>query len=466
MPANVRRTLPPHLTEGRATVDLDEAVAQARQRVERAREPAEQIEALVALGSTLAGAGELGGAADALERAVALGAGAPARAWLAVVCWWAGDLVGTEAALTGAGDVPRASWARAQLALAAGRPDVARTHAAGDDAVLAHAALAEGDLDSASRLARAAYATALGEGGFALSYAGAVAAWTALRAGDRTQALAAADVLERRVGRYDVHTRLHVALIRAAAATDPDEHERAERRVRDIRRRGFALVEAMVRSLLDSATPPTPSMWVRFLGDAEVRVGGQMAEWRSHKAREVVRYLAAAGSRGAARETIIEAVWPDRPSSRGRALLRTALGDIRRTLEPTRLPGEPSAFLDAGSDQVVLRAETDLADATALLLASDAEGAFELLRPGWATLRDEGDWAEEQRRSVERLRLEAADRVAGDERSPLRIAALEALAVGEPWRKDVFDALAATHRARGDEAAARAVERRWFQEDG
>ena len=70
MPAAVRRRFPPVLTAGRATVDLDAAREEAERRLEAAATDDERGEALLALGSAMAAAAELGGAAEVLEGAL------------------------------------------------------------------------------------------------------------------------------------------------------------------------------------------------------------------------------------------------------------------------------------------------------------------------------------------------------------------------------------------------------------
>jgi DNA-binding SARP family transcriptional activator len=179
------------------------------------------------------------------------------------------------------------------------------------------------------------------------------------------------------------------------------------------------------------------------------------------KALEVLAYLAVAGERGAHREQVIEAVWPDRDPDKGRMLLRAALSEIRRRLEPERQTGEPSRFVASSGDHLQLEARVDLADARAAANGRPA-GALERFRGELLEDLPYAEWAFEERRIVGTLRAHLADRVARDDHasSESRIAALELLLTDEPWRVDLYDQLRAAHLAAGNEAAARSVERR------
>jgi DNA-binding SARP family transcriptional activator len=176
----------------------------------------------------------------------------------------------------------------------------------------------------------------------------------------------------------------------------------------------------------------------------------------------VVKYLAVAGDRGTEREEVIEAVWPERDPEKGRALLRTALSEIRRVLEPGRPPGEASAYLSTSADRVVLHATTDLAEARRLASAGEAAAALALFRDELLSEDPYADWAFDHRRAAGGLRLELADRVAADESAGMRVRteALELLLAAEPWRDQLHNRLIGLHRSSGDEAAARAAERR------
>ncbi|MDZ7676314.1 MAG: hypothetical protein U5K30_14750 [Acidimicrobiales bacterium] len=487
MPARLRRRFPPVLTAGRATVDLDLATEEARRRVDVAPTEDARAEALLALGSARAGAGDLAAALDAFESVAARPRGdvrgEAGRAWLGIVRWWAGDLAGATVALNEAGTGTWARWGRAQVALAAGDLDRARSEAdEGADAsepgatvapaeqVRTAVALLAGERDVAAAHAEAAYAAGVAAGGFDLACGAIALAWVRAASGQHDEALAACDLVERRVGRHDLYARLQAALVRLALAEhvgEAEDRDRAARRVHDLRRVGFAPVEELARRLLPSLAPTEgDGLVVELLGQGRVLVDGRPHEsgFRSRKALAVLRMTALAGPQGVRRAQAIEAVWPGRRPDKGRTLLRTALSEIRRVLEPEREPGDASRFVDTPGDRVAVDARTDLAEVRRRAVDDPAE-AFERLRTGLADLSGDGEWGEELAREVARLRVEVADRVAaGGGSDDQRAEALEVIIDAEPWRRDAYDALAALHRAAGDETAARAIERRWFDE--
>jgi DNA-binding SARP family transcriptional activator len=177
---------------------------------------------------------------------------------------------------------------------------------------------------------------------------------------------------------------------------------------------------------------------------------------------EVLAYLALRGQRGAQREEIIEAVWPDREPEKGRMLLRAALSEIRRRLEPGRPAGEPSRFLVTSGERIVLVATVDAASATAHAKAGQAAEALAQFRGQLLEDMPYSDWATDDRGVLATLRAELADRTARDESAPVgdRIAALELLIATEPWRADLYDLLFRVHTMFGNDAAAVEVERR------
>ncbi|HET6873153.1 MAG TPA: hypothetical protein VFH70_00145 [Acidimicrobiales bacterium] len=471
IPADLRHQLPPILGGGKATVDLDAATIAAEEAVRLAVDDPARREASFGLGSAHLHAGRLSEAAQALE--VACGPGSPPRlaaaasGWLAAVRWWAGDLVGARAAAeAGAGD-PVAEWVAGELRLAGGDLEGTTAPALGGPALAAKARLMAGD--GAGRvLAADAYRQALAEEGFALAVAGPVEAWHLLLAGDLEAAASVADVVNRRIGRHDAFSSLHVWLIRLAIATaggNRDGIEEATKRIGRIRQLGFAPVEAQVRSLLPQlAGTSAKGLEVAILGVLRLSVDGRAVDtrWRSAKALEVLCYLAIRGARGAGREEVIEAVWPDREPDKGRMLLRAALAEIRRRLEPGRPTGEPSRFLVSRGDRLQLLAAVDAAQAREAVAAG---------RPGDALGRFRGDpledlayseWVIEERGVLSTWRAALAEECARDPLAEVaaRIAALELLIAGEPWRGDLFDRLSELHRSAGNEAAVREVQRR------
>jgi DNA-binding SARP family transcriptional activator len=470
LPAELRRQFPPVLAEGRATVDLDAATAAAEEAVLRAEDDTARREALFGLGSAHLHAGRLGEAAAALEAAG--GPGSPRQlaarttGWLAAARWWAGDLAGALAAATlGDGD-PVAAWVEAEVRLArheqAGPPSVP---CLGGAAVVAKAFLAHGERSRGRPLADAAYQQAAEEGGFSLAVAGPVQAWYLLTDGDLEAASAVADLVNRRIARHDAFASIHVWLVRLAVArarSDRSAAEEAARRIARLRALGFAPVETQARELLAPlAASPTEGLQVDLLGTLRLRVDGREVSttWRSLKALEVLVYLAVRAERGAQREEVIEAVWPDREPDKGRMLLRAGLSEIRRRLEPARQTGEPSRFVTTSGDRLRLVADIDAAAAASDARDGRAAEGFNRFRGDALDDLPYAEWAFDERRALSSLRSKLADQLARDERadSAARVDALELLIAEQPWSGELYERLGAVHRSAGNEAGARSA---------
>lgn len=484
LPADLRRRFPPVLAAGQATVEVDLALADAEGRVEKATTERARREALLALGSVEAHRGELSAAATALEAALRTTNADPTSAErisieLATTRWHLGDLVGARAALAGLEHSTVARWLTAQIDVVEGAPPIAdgiETPGTDDAYALATEALValSGRVDDerAAELAATAYAAAVDGGGDPFVAASAVHAWSLLRLGRPDEALTVAETLERRVGPRHHLGRLHGAIIRercSRGGDDAGQHDRDRRRLRDLRTRGFATVERLAALVLDEPAGDVggPAFEVRVLGEHEARCDGRRitrAEWKSKKAFEVLTVLAAGGPSGCRREETIEAVWPGRPPDKGRTLLRTALSEIRRVLEPDRQAGEPSKHLVAGDDIVRTSGSLDL-DRLEETFDADPTAALAELSHGLASSIAAAEWAQEWSTRIERLTVRAAMQVPDDAERPQRIAALEALIGAEPWQRTHYDSLARIHREGGDEAAAADVERRWFADD-
>lgn len=478
LPAELRRRFPPVLAAGQATVEVDAALADAERRVEAATTERARREALLALGSVEAHRGELAAAASAFEAALRTARDDPTATAriseeLAGTRWLLGDVLGARAALEGLDTTPAIRWLRAQLDAYEGN-DLADQGPPSDPLSLAAAgllALARGDDASAADLSGTAYALAVEGGGEPLLAAGVVRSWSLLRAGANDDAVAVAETLERRLGPRHELGRLHAALVRERAGRaggDTGRRERDLRRLRDLRGRGYASIEQLADRVLDrDGQTAGPALEVRVLGEHEVRCDGRTirrADWRSKKALEVLTVVAAHGPGGARREQVIEAVWPDREPEKGRTLLRTALRDVRRTLEPDRPAGEPSRYVVARDTVLVVAGRLDLDDADEQV-SSDPTGAFERLRLGLAPTVADAEWAAAWPARVERLLVRAASSLPDATERPQRITALEALIAAEPWQWDHYDRLASLHREAGDDPAAADVERRWFADE-
>jgi len=491
LPDDLRHRFPPVLAAGRATVEVDTALAVAEARVEVAQDSYARREALYALGSVESFRGELAAAAGAFEAAMRCGADDAefverVSGELAGTRWLLGDIVGARASLDGARRTADTRWLAAQLepfdggsgnSVEQGAQD---TSNALDLAALALTAVLGGDDERASEFAEAAYAHAVRSGGNDLAAAGPVRAWMLLRAGRTDEALLAAAEIERRLGPRHQLGRVHGALIRERCsrdAADTATNERDLRRLRDLRATGYGSIEQLVSLVLaspthtDEAVAPdgqVPSgVLVTILGNHTVRVDDrvvQRSDWKSKKALAVLTVLALYGRNGARREQIIEGVWPNRPPDKGRTLLRTALSDIRRVLEPGRPPGEPSRFISTNEDRLLLDGLVDV-DQVEATVGDDPIAAFALVVRGLADEVIGVDWGEGLEQRVNRLILTSAAAIPESATHEVRIEAFEALIRVEPWNRGHYDALAGLFRETNSEGSAIDVERRWFADD-
>lgn len=479
-PPSLRHRLPPAVTGGRATVNPGLAELEASERLELAESDEDWASAGYALASVRAAQADLDDAAQLLEQVLAR-AGQPtlrasALRLQTLVRWWQGDLGGARSAASLAPESAWSAYVDAMIALAEHDDERAATSArrsvelAGGNAVVAApgrgveallVAIA-GDRLTAIQIAEDAWQAAFDHGGFELGAAGVPVVWL-LATSDADRADARAREVEARVGPRDAYARAAIAIARAHLAVhDPDDGGRSARRLRAIRAAGFGSVEAVFARLDARDSSFGSGLHVALLGDGVIQVDGHAREpaaFKSRKAVEVVRYLADRGS-PCRRTEVIEAIWPDRAPDKGRALLRTALSEVRAGLEPDRRAGQESRFLVADREVVRLDAQTDLDDAS----SAEAGEALRLLR--FDVVPDlDADWADDVRRRRDRLLAESADRVRRDDAHPDRRLALEVMMELEPWNRSVVDELMELLRAAGDEAGAASVDRRWFEDD-
>ena len=394
---------------------------------------------------------------------------------------WAGDQAGAEAMATPP-PYPGsfAAWAAGEVALARGDDGavgeaIEALHVDGltpgeralGSALMARLRLHEGVENEAAQQAASGYRDAVDQGGLFLLAAAPVHAWCLARGGRWDEAGAVADGLRRRMGRQDVGASLHAALIhtaRASVAGVTDEADRWRSVVADLRRLGFGPAEEEARRWLPGLRGASPGLEVACLGPLAVRVDGTpvaLERWRSRKALAVLIALALAGPDGLGREELIERIWPDRPAAKGRALLRTALAEVRSVLEPSRPPGERSRFVTVAGDRVRAVATTDLARAQAHATAHQPEAAWACFRGAFLAGDADLDGVDEHRWQADALRASLAETLVADSSADpaLRVEAVELLWQEQPWRTDVVEQVAADCRtAERPELAAR-VER-------
>ena len=131
-------------------------------------------------------------------------------------------------------------------------------------------------------------------------------------------------------------------------------------------------------------------------------------------------------------------------------------------LEPDRVTGQASRFVQAQGDRVGIVGSSDVSLAAA---GTDHHEIFRDLAGGLSADIPDADWSSELRQQVQRQLAEAADRVVSDDRDDDVVAALRVLIELEPWQRSHVDQLVDTLTRAGDEAVAKAVERKWFEDD-
>jgi DNA-binding SARP family transcriptional activator len=305
------------------------------------------------------------------------------------------------------GDVQALVPALAGLArvLASDDPEQARalaTRAAGYGAgmgqvgallAVGHVALASGDVEAAASAAARAGAAArsrreragLAE---ALELEGRAAASPRARRGALEQAVAVWRELRNPLG----EARAQLSL--AQALSDPELAATAEARLRELGARPQAT---------RGEAAPTAALAIEALGGFRVLRDGvpvPRSEWRSRKARDLLKMLVARHGRPVQRDALIEALWPGEDPVRCANRLSVALSTLRGVLDPGRRFGadhfvassggavaldldhvavDVEAFLRDAVDGLALRGEGHGPEARERLLAAEAAYAGDLL---------------------------------------------------------------------------------------
>ena len=116
------------------------------------------------------------------------------------------------------------------------------------------------------------------------------------------------------------------------------------------------------------------SLVIQTLGGFKVLRGGHevsAAEWKSKKARDLLKLLVSARGRPLRREQLIEALWPGEPSERTGNRLSVALSTARAALDPDR-SFDQGHFVAAEDGAVRLRLDLVAVDVEAFLADADA----------------------------------------------------------------------------------------------
>jgi len=246
------------------------------------------------------------------------------------------------------------------------------------DALIARGwVLAAGD-DAARREAADVAAQALGlardrrdRGGMAESYElqAAVAA-SADRAVGADGARARALLLEALALAEDLRSPLRqgralLALARLGDADAPAFARRAERLLRPLGAR--RLVEEAAK--LGSAPRAAPPVAIQCLGGFAVLRNGAavpLAEWKSRKARDLVKMLISRNGRPVHRSVLLDLLWPDEPPERTSSRLSVTLSTARAVLDPAKV--HPAGwFLAADNDTIGLAVDHVEVDALRFL---------------------------------------------------------------------------------------------------
>jgi DNA-binding SARP family transcriptional activator len=120
----------------------------------------------------------------------------------------------------------------------------------------------------------------------------------------------------------------------------------------EVQSRGSALSEALVQ-----AASPGAGLQVFALGPLRVeRAGSPVRQWGGAKAgtrqaEAVFAFLFDHGERGAAKDEIIELIWPDVDLERADLAFHRTLGGLRTTLEPTRRGGDRGGAIAFHNDR-------------------------------------------------------------------------------------------------------------------
>jgi DNA-binding SARP family transcriptional activator len=220
---------------------------------------------------------------------------------------------------------------------------------------------------------------------------------------------------------------------------------------------------------------------LRVLGSLQAEINGRTVDLGTSRQRAVVARLVAAGGHVVSTDRFIDDLWRGQPPPKALAGLQVYVSNLRRALEPGRLPRTPATVLISAAPGYRLRLEPEqvdawlfprLIDAAAVALsAGDGARALEAVDralalwqgPAYAEFADD-EWAEPEVTRLEELRLVAVEyrteallalgRNAGSEieqhvrAHPLRENAVRLLALAYYRAGRQADALAALRKAR------------------
>ena len=198
---------------------------------------------------------------------------------------------------------------------------------------------------------------------------------------------------------------------------------------------------------------------IRVLGPLQVTVDGDVRELSKRRHREILGILVALRGRDISTASLIDELWDGAPPPGAVGAVRTFVGELRRILEPHRLPRTPSSVLVTVRDGYALRLHVDAVDAwrfesavarTAGATPNQAESLLSAALREWrgAAFQEfaERPWALTEVRRLTELRQTAVERFASaclDCGQPAEvIPMLEAQVEENPWREEGWRLLA------------------------
>jgi len=203
----------------------------------------------------------------------------------------------------------------------------------------------------------------------------------------------------------------------------------AEAALRGFGARGVAAEAAARRSTLEESL--RPEVAIRTLGGFAVLRNGEPAaagEWRSKKARDLLKILAARRGRHVPRETLFELLWPDEDPEPLGNRLSVALATVRAILDPDRVhdsdwfvgADRASVWLDLGHVELDLETFlTAVGEGRRLQRAGQSEAALRHFERAESDYRGDfleedqyEDWASGPRDEAQAAYLDAAREVA------------------------------------------------------
>lgn len=246
-------------------------------------------------------------------------------------------------------------------------------------------------------------------------------------------------------------------------------------------RRSAAGASRLIEQLAEERAP---DVQIRSLGGFEVLRGERavpLAEWRSRKARDVLKILVAARGRRVPREMLLETLWPEEDPERSSPRLSVVLSTIRAVLDPDKARAADHYLAsDRGSvtlrlDALAVDVERFIASATAgleLLAAGERAAARARLQAAEAAYRGDflgedlyEDWAvatrEEASGIYQRVARALADMAAEDDEPDAAVGFLLRLLERDQWDESAHLALVSVLGAAGRHGEARRAYRRY-----